>query len=446
MNYMLLLPGVHEIKLTGDGRYSFRAIPLGPPKPGFEIEPNDGKLGPSQRLRLGETVRGSLDKAMVSGASDIDQYRFALKKRGKYRITLVSPDDQGVQARLYLNGGKWFSHKENTTAGSTLEYSALLLAGEYIIEITNQDKKRALDEYSLQVEALPEVANVNGEPNDIVGFGTQLSASGTTTAHLGAFDHSDCYTLAATAQPSSVEAIMPDKYQLKFLSAGMILCAVLSSGAPSSCFISRPQRLAGISVSHLYNLKHSRTYQRARRKFEKTRSKNSSIGERRKPQPNGQPGYIRVETGHQGDQDGVKGLYHINAVDEITQFDIVCAVEKISEHYLIPVLEQLLDQFPFIIVSFHPDNGSEYINQHVVKLLKKLLIELTKSRARHSNDNALVESKNGSIVRKQLGYSHIQQHWALLAGQFHQHYLNPYINYHRPCFFPVIKTNARASR
>ena len=206
------------------------------------------------------------------------------------------------------------------------------------------------------------------------------------------------------------------------------------------------QRLAGISVSHLYNLRHSSTYQRARRKFEKTQSKNSSIGERRKPQPDGQPGYIRVDTVHQGDQDGVKGLYHINAVDEVTQFDIVCAVEKISERYLIPVLEQLLDQFPFIIVSFHADNGSEYINQHVVKLLKKLLIELTKSRARHSNDNALVESKNGSIVRKHLGYSHIQQHWAPLVDQFHQHYLNPYINYHRPCFFPVIKTNAKGKQ
>ncbi len=206
------------------------------------------------------------------------------------------------------------------------------------------------------------------------------------------------------------------------------------------------QCLAGISVSHLYNLRHSSTYQRARRKFEKTRSKKSPIGERRKPQPDGQPGYIRVDTVHQGDQDGVKGLYHINAVDEVTQFDIVCAVEKISERYLIPVLEQLLDQFPFIIVSFHADNGSEYINQHVVKLLKKLLIELTKSRARHSNDNALVESKNGSIVRKHLGYSHIQQHWAPLVDQFHQHYLNPYINYHRPCFFPVIKTNAKGKQ
>ena len=203
------------------------------------------------------------------------------------------------------------------------------------------------------------------------------------------------------------------------------------------------QRLAGISVSHLYNMRHSSTYRRNRYQFNKTQPKASPIGERRKPQPNGQPGYIRVDTVHQGDLDGIKGLYHINAVDEVTQFEVVCAVEKISERYLIPVLEQLLDQFPFIILGFHADNGSEYINQHVVKLLKKLLIELTKSRARHCNDNALVESKNGSIIRKHLGYSHIQQHLAPLVNQFHQDYLNPYINYHRPCFFPVTKTNTK---
>ena len=153
-----------------------------------------------------------------------------------------------------------------------------------------------------------------------------------------------------------------------------------------------------------------------------------------------------MDTVHQGDLDGAKGLYHINAVDEVTQFEIVCAVEKISERYLIPILEQLLNQFPFVILGFHADNGSEYINQHVVKLLNKLMIELTKSRARHSNDNALVESKNGSIVRKHLGYGHISQHWAPLVNEFHREYLNPYINYHRPCYFPVTKTNAKGKQ
>jgi transposase InsO family protein len=81
---------------------------------------------------------------------------------------------------------------------------------------------------------------------------------------------------------------------------------------------------------------------------------------------------------HQGDWDKQKGVYHINAVDEVTQFQVVCTVEKISEAYLIPALEQLLAAFPFRIRGFHSDNGSEYINGRVARLLGKLLIEFTK--------------------------------------------------------------------
>jgi len=204
--------------------------------------------------------------------------------------------------------------------------------------------------------------------------------------------------------------------------------------------------LASISVSHLYNLRKSIAYTRHRRHFEKTRTRPSKIGERRKPQPNGKPGYIRIDTVHQGDLDKQKGVYHINAVDEVTQFEVVCTVEKISEIYLIPALEQLLKTFPFIVLGFHSDNGSEYINKRVADLLEKLLIEFTKSRSRHSNDNALAESKNGAVVRKLFGYSHIPQRWAPLINDFNQQYLNPYLNFHRPCFFPETRTDDKGKQ
>ena len=206
------------------------------------------------------------------------------------------------------------------------------------------------------------------------------------------------------------------------------------------------RQLACISVAHLYNLRHSKTYRRTRICFEKTRSKTSVIGERRQPRPNGRPGYIRVDTVHQGDMDGTKGVYHINAVDEVTQFEIVSSVDKISENFLIPVLENLLEQFPFTVHGFHSDNGSEFINRNVAALLNKLLIELTKSRPRHSNDNALAESKNGSVVRKHLGYTHIPQRYAPLINRFLTDYLNPYINYHRPCFFSQTVTDHRGKQ
>ena len=206
------------------------------------------------------------------------------------------------------------------------------------------------------------------------------------------------------------------------------------------------QRLAGISVSHLYNLRRTTAYRRQRVHYEKTKPRQVAIGERRKPTPNGQPGYIRVDTVHQGDWDKQKGVYHINAVDEVTQYQVVVTVEKISERYLVPALEQILDTLPFVIYGFHSDNGSEYVNQHVAQLLSKLLIEFTKSRSRHSNDNALAESKNAAVVRKCFGYSHIPQKYAPQINEFNQQFLNPYINFHRPCFFPETLTDDKGKQ
>jgi len=196
------------------------------------------------------------------------------------------------------------------------------------------------------------------------------------------------------------------------------------------------ERLATISVSHIYNLRAKPIYQRMNKQFQTTKSKPSSIGERRKPQANGEPGYIRIDTVHQGDKGKTKGVYHINAVDEVTQYEVIYSVERISEQFMIPALAYMLEFFPFKVKGFHSDNGSEYINKNVSQLLEKLRIEFTKSRPRHSNDNALAESKNASIIRKTLGYIHIPQHHAELLNKFNQRYLNPHINYHRPCLFP----------
>jgi len=196
-------------------------------------------------------------------------------------------------------------------------------------------------------------------------------------------------------------------------------------------------RLARLSNGHLYNLRHHTTYRTVRGSYDKTRPVKNSIGERRKPFPDGRPGYLRVDSVHQGDRDGIKGVYLVNAVDEVTQFQCICAVEKISERFLVPVLEAMLAAFPFTIRGFHSDNGSEYLNRHVATLLEKLRIEQTKSRSRQTNDNALAESKNASTVRKHLGYSHIPGRFAQAVSAFTTDILSPYLNFHRPCHFPT---------
>ena len=217
------------------------------------------------------------------------------------------------------------------------------------------------------------------------------------------------------------------------------------SGPATACVLRRQrdvfkvpgfERLADLSVAHLYNLRRSAGYRQQRVVQTKTQpTRRVDIGVRKAPAPEGRAGFIRIDSVHQGDFDGVKGLYHINAVDCVTQWQVVATVQTISEAHLLPVIEQMLAQFPFQILGFHADNGSEYVNHAVARMLEKLRIEFTRSRPRRSNDNGLAETKNGAVVRKEFGYAHIPQRHAARFNTFCREYLNPFLNYHRPCLF-----------
>ena len=206
------------------------------------------------------------------------------------------------------------------------------------------------------------------------------------------------------------------------------------------------ERLAALSNGHLYNLRQSQGYRLRLHQYEKTRPTAVQIGERKKPAPNGQPGFLRIDTVHQGDSPEGKGIYHINAVDEITQWEVVLATPRISEAWRMPLLESILQQFPFVILNFHSDNGSEFINKTVAELLEKLLIEQTKSRPRRSGDNGLVETKNAAIVRKHIGWGHIAPAHAAPINQFYTGFLNPYLNYHRPSAQAEIQIDSKGRK
>jgi transposase InsO family protein len=205
-------------------------------------------------------------------------------------------------------------------------------------------------------------------------------------------------------------------------------------------------RLQDISVAHIYRLRKSRAYQKLAQTFAKTHGVSIPIGVRRKPDPKGRPGFIRVDTVHQGDLDSKKGVYHVNMVDEVTQWEIVTCVEAISEAHLEPALAAALEGFPFVVKNFHSDNGSEFINGVVAKLLSKLLVMQTKSRAGRTNDNALVEGKNGSVIRKHMGYWHIDRKHAPIINEFYQTCFNPYLNFHRPCAFATVTVDKKGRR
>ncbi len=102
-----------------------------------------------------------------------------------------------------------------------------------------------------------------------------------------------------------------------------------------------------------------------------------------------------------------------------------------------------MDGCPFAILGFHANNGSEYINYQVAVLLETLRVEFTTSRPPHSNDTALAESQNGAVVRKHLGSAQIPPHGAGLVNDFCANHLTPYVNLHRPRFFPETIADAK---
>lgn len=205
------------------------------------------------------------------------------------------------------------------------------------------------------------------------------------------------------------------------------------------------QTISRISVSHIYNIrKHKKQYLSSLAvKYSKTVPTPIHIGERRKPEPNGKPGFLRVDSVHQGDFEGHKGVYHINVVDEVTQMEVVGCLENITDEFMIPLLEKLIVQFPFVIHNFHSDNGSEYINRHVAAMLERLRINQTKSRPRHSNDNGLAETKNGAVIRKHIGRNHIPKKNAPAIEKFYEEHFNPYLCFHRMCAFATDYTDKR---
>ncbi len=193
--------------------------------------------------------------------------------------------------------------------------------------------------------------------------------------------------------------------------------------------------IAGISHGHITNLRHHSTYRS--HWVNHTKARQIAIGHTRPPENYGRPGSIRVDTVSQRD------VYHINAVDEITQWEVLVCVPVIAEVCMLPALRSLLDQFPFVIFNFHSDRGGEAINYLVADFLQKLLITQTKSRARHPNDNALVETKNGSIVRKNMGWEHINQEFADRITSYYRNWFNPYLAFHRPCAFPTVEKDEK---
>lgn len=196
--------------------------------------------------------------------------------------------------------------------------------------------------------------------------------------------------------------------------------------------------ISSVSHSHITNLRHSLVYKSGW--INHTKARQIQIGQTQKPESFGRPGSIRVDAVNQRD------IYHINAVDEVTQWEVVFCVPQITESCMLVALREIFSQFPFKIFNFHSDRGHENINYQIANFLQKLLIKQTKSRSYHSNDNALVETKNGSVIRKNMGWEYINKKLVEEINNYYKNYFNPYLNYHRPCGYPTITKDPKGKK
>lgn len=204
------------------------------------------------------------------------------------------------------------------------------------------------------------------------------------------------------------------------------------------------KQISKISISHIYNLRRSVIYGRTGSWYNETkRETGKGLGVKKKPEPNGEPGYLRVDSVHQGDhEDGRKGVYHINLIDEVTQFEYIVTVACLNSQEIKKALERAFKMFPFTIKGFHSDNGTEYVNEDISQALLQCLIDFTRSRSGKSNDNALVEGKNGSIIRKWIQYEYIGRDYVERVNTFLVTF-NEYINYHRVCAYARIEEDPK---
>lgn len=118
------------------------------------------------------------------------------------------------------------------------------------------------------------------------------------------------------------------------------------------------------------------------------------------------PGHLEMDLVHHcGAATTGEYVYTLQIVDVATGWSDCRAILGRSNVVMRDALAYMLPRLPFPVLEVHPDNGSEFLNAHVLRFLQQDYPEITPSRSRggRPNDNRLVEEKNGSVVRYYLG-------------------------------------------
>jgi hypothetical protein len=155
---------------------------------------------------------------------------------------------------------------------------------------------------------------------------------------------------------------------------------------------------------------------------------------------NAKPGFVEADlVGHDGGNGSGDFAQSLNFTDIATGWDEACACINKAQVHVFSAIKTASDRFPFAIAGIDSDNGSEFINSHMLRYCIKNKITFTRSRAYKKNDSCFVEQKNYSIVRRAVGYLRYdtQEEVDILNALYT--YLGQYTNY----FMPVVKLTSK---
>jgi len=145
------------------------------------------------------------------------------------------------------------------------------------------------------------------------------------------------------------------------------------------------------------------------------------------------PGFFEVDlVSHDGG--AVRGdfIQSLNFTDISTGWDEMIAVKNKAQRWVFSGIETIKERLPFSILGIDSDNGSEFINDHLLRYCEKEQITFTRSRPYRKNDSCFVEQKNYSVIRRAVGYSRYDTDYDLVILNELYSYLRLYVNFFQP--------------
>ena len=151
------------------------------------------------------------------------------------------------------------------------------------------------------------------------------------------------------------------------------------------------------------------------------------------------PGFLEADTlAHCGESLLGDFVYTVNFVDIATGWTEQRAVWGKGETAILKQIQDVEDSLPFPILGFDCDNGSEFLNYHLMRHFSQRdkPVQFTRSRPYHKDDNAHVEQKNWTHVRQWFGYHRLDK--PVLVGLMNDLYTQEWSQYHN-FFMPSVK-------